>query len=174
MVTFKKYTFRKYSENFPLLFRKEKNKLRKILTKDARIEHGGSSAIKGLGGKGIIDIFISVKKKDIKKNRNNLQKAGYVFKPSGGSKEREYFEREYLYRGNARRVHLHLTFHNSFEMRRAVAFVKYLQSHPDKVKEYAKIKKDAVKYAKGEGKKYREYKKKFLEKLGEEALKEFG
>ena len=33
-----------------------------VQPKDAVIEHGGSSAIPGLGGKGIIDIFISVKK----------------------------------------------------------------------------------------------------------------
>jgi len=174
MARFDKYTFKEYSANFPELFTKERNKLKRILTTDARIEHCGSSAIKGLGGKGIIDIFISVNKKDMRKNRIKLQKSGYVFKPSGGSKERDYFEREYVYGGNARRVHLHLTSHNSFEIRRAVALVKYLRTHPVELKQYATIKKKAVKYAKGEGKKYREYKQGFLERLGEKALREFG
>jgi len=172
-VEFKKYVFRKYSANFPQLFKKERNKLKKILIKGARIEHVGSTAVKGLGGKGIIDILISVNKPKVKENKKILQKAGYLFNSSGSSKQRKFFMKEYASKNNVRRVHLHLTFHNSFESRRALSFVKYLRAHPDKIKEYAKIKEKAIKYAKGQGEKYREYKNKLLEKLGKEALKEF-
>jgi len=56
-------------------------------------------------------------------------------------------------------------------MRRAIAFRDYLVKNPKIAKEYAKIKKEAVKHAKGEGEKYRGYKHKFLQKIGREALK---
>ncbi|MEK6879543.1 MAG: GrpB family protein, partial [Nanoarchaeota archaeon] len=131
------------------------------------------TAVKGLGGKGIIDVLISVKKKNIAKNKKRLEKEGYVFHASGSGKERIYFDREYVYNGKARRVHLHLNPHGGFELRRAIAFVKYLTAHPDKMKEYAKIKREGAEYAKGEAQKYRDYKQKFLEKLGKEALREF-
>jgi len=172
-VVFNKYVFRKYSKNFPILFRKEKNKLQKILTKEAIIQHVGSTAIKGLGGKGIIDISIAVNKKNIEKNKKILEKEGYIFHVIGSTRERKFFDKQYGHQGTARRVHLHLTFHNSFESRKALVFVKYLNTHPKKMREYARIKKEGIKFAKGEGKKYRNYKNKFLEKTAKEALKEF-
>lgn len=58
----RKYVFRRYNSKYELLFNKEKAKLKKILPK-AKIEHVGSTAVKGLGGKGIIDISIIVPKK---------------------------------------------------------------------------------------------------------------
>lgn len=165
----KKYIFRRYEKKSPILFNQEKRRLERILPKDARIQHIGSTSVQGLGGKGIIDVMISVKKKDIKKTINNLEKNNYIHKPNK-SKEREYFEK---YKNKLNRFHIHLTYHDSFEFNRAVAFTHYLKNHPEAVKEYVKIKKEAVKYAKGEGKKYREYKSKTLKKLGRLALKEF-
>jgi GrpB-like predicted nucleotidyltransferase (UPF0157 family) len=170
---FQKYIFRGYSSKFPALFNKEKHKLENILTKDARIKHIGSSAIPGLGGKGIIDVLVAVKKKNINENREKLQKYNYVFKPNAGSKERKFFEKDYVYGRKTRRVHVHLTSYNGSEFRQKTAFIEYLKKHPEVVGEYAKLKKEATKYAKGEGKKYREYKHKFLEKLNKKALKEF-
>lgn len=172
-MVFEKYTFKKYSEDYPLLFKREKLKLKKILGSSAVIEHFGSTAIKGLGGKGIIDIIISVNKKNLKKSNLKLQKAGYVFKPFSGAPERDFFYKKYVYHSKERRVHVHLTFHNSIEIRRAIAFVRYMNKHPEKVKEYVKIKKEGVKFANGDGAKYREYKDKFLKKLSKAALKEF-
>src|SRR3989338_7493653 len=173
MTKFNKYTFRKYSKDFPNLFRKERTKLRKILTKDSKIEHCGSTAIIGMGGKGIIDIFISVNKRYIKKNRNRLEKAGYIFRSNAGNKDRQFFEKEYIYLKSIRRIHLHLTSHNSFEIRRAVSFVKYMNTHPNKIKKYEEIKKSAVQHAKGKGSSYRTHKKQYLNKLSKETLKEF-
>ena len=166
-----KYKFKKYSKKYPLLFQKEKTKLKKILPKDAIIEHCGSSAVPGLGGKGMIDIFISVKKSEILHTKRNLRKNKYLYKPNN-AKEREYFEKEYKYAKKQRKVHLHLTSHNNFEIKRAIAFRDYLTKNPKAKKEYTEIKKKASRYARGKGKKYREYKNKTLQKLGKEALKQ--
>ena len=75
--------------------------------------------------------------------------------------------------GKERRIHIHLTLNNKF-WKSFIAFRDYLRNHDNSRDKYAKIKKEAVKHAKGEGKKYRQYKDKFLEKLSKEALKEFG
>ncbi len=43
-----KYKFRNYNKKFPLLYRREKYKIEKILPKDAHIEHIGSTSVVGL------------------------------------------------------------------------------------------------------------------------------
>ncbi len=69
-------------------------------------------------------------------------------------------------------MHVHLVlsqkFWNSF-----IVVRDYLRNHNKERKEYARIKKEAVKHAKGEGKKYRRYKESFLEKVLRLALKEY-
>ncbi|MBR9702177.1 GrpB family protein [Candidatus Pacearchaeota archaeon] len=168
----KKYVYKKYDSKYPPLFRREKMKLKKILPSDARIEHCGSSAVPGLAGKGIIDILISVKKRDLKKANKSLQKAGYNFKPKAGDKWRDFFDKIYLYNKSKRLVHIHLTFHDSHEFKRHLAFVNYLKNYPKDAKEYAKVKREASKYANGDGDKYREHKYKFVQKIEKRALKE--
>jgi len=160
-----KYIFRGHGKNFSNLYKRERVKLRKILIKDAKIEHIGSTAVPGLGGKGIIDIIISVNKKNIGKTKNKLKERGYEFKPEAGDKERLFFEKDYQYKGKTRRVHLHLTPHNSLVWREFIAVRDCLIENKRYAKEYAKIKKKAVKICKGKGKIYRKYKKDFLEKI---------
>ncbi len=166
-----KYTFKPYKKNFPKLYQREKVKLKKILTKDTKIEHIGSTAVPKLKGKGIIDIIISINKKNIKKIKDKLQKAGYEFKPKAGDKNRFFFEKDYKHKGKIRRVHLQLTHHNSYVWRRSIAVRDYLRKNPKQSKRYAEIKKKAVK--KGKGKAYRKYKKSFLDKLEKKALNLF-
>ena len=159
----KKYTFRRYNKKFPELYKREKTKLRGILPK-AKIEHIGSTAVPSLGGKGIIDVMIAVPKKKIRKTKEELQKAGYLFKKKTGQ-DRLFFEKDYEYKGKIRRVHIQLTYKDSYNWKTAIATRDYLRKNKYFLKEYSKIKKEAVKFAKGEGKKYREYKKKFLDKI---------
>lgn len=86
----KKYKFEKYNEKFPSLFEKEKYILKNIIP-DSKIEHIGSTAIKKLSGKGIIDIMISVPKNKIKNVKKELIEKGYIFKKSGGGKREIIF-----------------------------------------------------------------------------------
>ena len=71
-MNFKKYKFREYNEKYPMLFKKEKSKLKKIFPKNAVIEHIGSTAIPNLGGKGVIDLYVTVKNKEIKNTKKKL------------------------------------------------------------------------------------------------------
>jgi len=167
-----KYSYIEYSHMFPELFRREKYRLKQIVTKDAQVQHVGSTAVPSLGGKGILDIFVSVSKKYLSENRDRLQRAGYVFKKGAGSDQRQFFEKDYLYARNMRRVHVHLAYHKSPEFTRAVSLVEYLKKHPEAVREYSRLKRKAVDYSKGVGRKYREFKRRFLEHLSKRALTE--
>lgn len=173
MINLKKYVFRKYSEKFPLLFRKERAKLRKILPK-AKIEHIGSSAVKGLGGKGIIDIIFAVPKKDYGGALLKLKRNGYdhIIAKHHMERDRKFLQRIIKYRGDERIVHVHLTWENSKNWKLKVALRNYLRKHKKIAEKYARLKKRGVKYANGEGAKYRAYKHSFLEELNKKAMKE--
>jgi len=60
-----KYTFRQYNAVYITLARDEQNRLYDVLGEDAHIEHVGSTAIPGLGGKGILDFVVGVKSSEI-------------------------------------------------------------------------------------------------------------
>lgn len=160
----KKYVFRRYNKKFRKLFKEEKIKLINLLKENVQVEHVGSTAVQNLGGKGIIDIIIGADKEDIENIKEKLQDSGYDWIEASGEKDRIFFQRDYglIFK---RRVHLHLTTKNSKVWKSTISVRNYLRTHPKEIKEYEKIKKEAVKYAKGEGKKYREYKNKFLSRI---------
>lgn len=166
-----KYKFIKYSKDFPNLYKKEKDKLMKILPKDVKMEHIGSTSVPGLGGKGIVDITIAVKKGK-NKIKNILLEKKYEIMPNASGDDRISFKKIYKNKRKTRRVHVHLTAHDGKEWKGVIAFRDYLIKHSHIAKEYAKIKKEAVKIAKGEGKLYRKHKEAFIKKITKLALKE--
>ena len=170
MIIYKKYVFNNFSEKYKKYFINEKYKIGNILPK-AKIEHVGSSSVRGLGGKSIIDIAISVPKKEIDYSRKILQKKGYVYRPIAGDKDRTFLERKIEYAGKESWVHIQLTYTNSKIWKSMIAVREYLKQHREIIKEYEQIKKEAVNNAKGEGKIYREYKRQFLNRIEKEALK---
>lgn len=172
MINLKKYSFNKYSEKYKRLFNDEKTKLRNIFPK-SKIEHVGSSSVIGLDGKGIIDIAISVQKKEIQNAINELQGNGYNYFLSSNNKERYFFQKIIRYSKKERRVHIQLTYHNSKTWNSMIAVRNYLRKNKVLIKEYTQVKKEAIKYAKGDGKKYRDYKKHFLQKIEKLALEDY-
>ena len=157
-----KYKFTRYKKKYPRLFEKEKRKLMKILP-NVKIEHIGSTAIEGLGGKGILDIMIIASKKDINKLKKKLIKTNYKFKESGGDKNRIFFYRD----GKVlkkRRFHIHLTFENSKIQKQAIKFRDTLRKNKKLREEYSKIKQKAIKLSK-EKQDYRDFKKSFIDKV---------
>lgn len=169
MKKFKKYKFKPYNKNFPILYKREKQKLKKFFPKNVKIEHIGSTSIPNLGGKGIIDICISAQKRQLNKIIRKLEENGYEYIIEGGDKERKFFQKDCA--NKTRRIHIQLTFNNSSCWKNAIAFRDYLIKHKDKAKEYEKIKKQGAKISLEIGRIYREYKKDFIDKLTKQALK---
>ena len=161
-----KYTFKSYSMIFPQLFEKEKNRILLHVKSIMKIEHIGSTSVRGLGGKGIIDIGIATKKEAMENISKELQELGYEFRPSFSTADRFYFvidlpdpEEE------KRRYHIHLTHPESPDWKGFIELRDYLRTHPEAVQEYAEIKKHAAREANHIGEHYRKLKKPVLEKM---------
>lgn len=161
-----KYVYKPYSATFPDLFKKEKERISSSLTNALAIEHVGSTAIPNLGGKGIIDIAISVHKKEMEHASDILQKLGYQYRPTFSTPERFYFI-AYLpdLEEGTRRYHIHLTYPSSKEWNELIGFRDYLRAHPETAEEYANIKKQAAAVANQDGEQYRKMKEPIFKKI---------
>jgi len=160
-----KYSYNEYKNYYPEEYAQRKSRLRKVLGDGVLIEHVGSSAVKGLGGKGYIDILVTVDKKDMSRVRRLLIKHGYHNDTNFGSEERIYFIKKYQFKGKKRVGHVHLTFKNSKTMKAAIGVRDYLRRNKPAREKYIRLKKEGVRKAKGDGKLYRAYKNDFLVEL---------
>lgn len=168
----KKYIFKPYTELFDQLFLQEKARLLDEL-KDVSfsIQHVGSTAVPGLGGKGIIDIALAVRKKDIQNASHKLADLGYIFHKSASTEERLFFYIDLPdIKEKIRRYHLHVTFPESIEWKTLLAFRDYLKAHPEAAEEYAALKKKSVDEVNENGALYREKKLPFFQKILLKAL----
>ena len=159
-----KYKFRKYNSKFKRYFELEKNKIEKSLGKNLKIEHVGSTAVPGLGGKGIIDIAIKTPKNKLNQFMNKLERLGY--KPNlehRGNNKRVFLQKIIRYSGKERRIHIHLTLNNNF-WDSFIVFRDYLRSHDKERDKYSRIKKEATILGL-KGKEYRDYKEKFIKEV---------
>lgn len=162
----KKYVFKSYSKIFPELFDKEKQRIAPHLKKALAIEHVGSSAVPGLGGKGIIDIAIAVEKEEMDGASNQLQSLGYEFRPTYSTSDRFYF---IIYlpdpEEESRRYHLHLIYPENHEWKEFIGFRDYLRQHPEAAEEYSEMKMHAAMEANHEGERYRKLKEPMFQKI---------
>lgn len=164
-----KYVFKPYDPIFPKLFTKEQNRLKKFLEKDVLIEHVGSTAVPGLGGKGIIDIVIAADDKNGLLNvSSQLIKAGYYFDPDDGTKERLFHGRVV---SDDRKYHVHLTFKSSKDWKEMISFRDYLKTHTEDFEKYANIKKHAVTISNQDREVYIKIKEPVILKIIQKALK---
>lgn len=166
--SYDRYIFKPYNKKSPSLFEKEKAKLRKILGDKDEIHHVGSTAVPGLGGKGIIDIAVAIPKSKMKTIMNKLIKSGFEYSPRPLDEERKFLKKK----TKNPSVHIHLTWKNSKILKSFLAFRDYLRHNKEARETYSKLKKKAVIHAKGEGEKYREYKNNFLRETVRKAIKE--
>jgi len=128
----KKYIFKPYSRSFPNLFEQEKARItHACFTCPVQVEHVGSTAIEGLGGKGIIDLAVIVEEKDRETAREKLQALGYEFKPSFSTQGRLFLLADLPdSEERVRRYHIHLIYPQSQEQRDLIGFRDYLRRHP--------------------------------------------
>lgn len=168
----KTYVFKPYHPIFPDLFKKEKNRIKKIVGNNDRIEHVGSTSVAGLGGKGIIDIYIATKKNQRKVLSERLQGLGYEYLPSADSGERLFHKASLPDPLEEVRVyHVHVTFPESQEWIKAIKLRDYLRSHAEEAHKYAQAKELAAAKANENRETYLAIKSPILEEVIEKALK---
>ncbi len=164
-----KYVFREASGEYSKYFEAEKLKLLDLFDDSVKIEHVGSTAIPGLGGKGIVDIVVGVES-GFESFKKKLEPIGYLFREHVSSDDRLFFRKEYDEERGVRRVHVHLVTFEGNEWVNLTAFRDYLLKHPETIEAYVALKKKAVKVAQGEGEVYRDFKKEFILEVIEKEL----
>ena len=154
-----KYRFKEYDAALPARFEKEKKKLLLFLP-FAEIHHFGSTAVPGLGGKGILDIIVFVEKRRLSSAKKILEKK-YELRPKACTDERIFFRKDFVLRKEKNRMHLHLTA-DKRELKNVLRFRDILRSNVYLRREYSMIKRNAAKKAGGDGTIYRGMKEQFI------------
>jgi uncharacterized protein YdeI (YjbR/CyaY-like superfamily) len=140
----RKYSYENYQEEYISLYIAESARIKTGLTGfKFKIYHIGSTAIPGVGGKGVIDIAISALQEKLAEIADKLSLLGYEFRASGGDTDWRFFQSEI----KERRYHIHLTEYNSKSLIRALAFRDFLRENPSLAGEYSQIKRKASKLA---------------------------
>ena len=162
----------KYNPNWELEFYKEKENLTKIFGDLAiEIEHIGSTSVKGLSAKPIIDIAVALNKlEDFEKVKERFQKEPYSIKED--SDDGEILVRK---GSEENRTHfIHVMEICSKRYKDTIAFRNYLRKHEEAMQEYEELKKDLeTKYADNR-KMYTSSKNEYIKSIIKKAYKEQG
>lgn len=103
-----------------------------------KIEHVGSTAVRGLVAKPIIDMDVVVSSKsDIPVAVQSLESLGYIYEGDLGVTGREAFTSPV----GLPTHHLYVCAVDNAELRRHLLFRDYLRSHPDDAKIYGELKR---------------------------------
>ena len=129
-----------------------------------RIEHVGSTSVQGLSAKPIIDIDVVIKDYTLLGEVVcALEKIGYRHEGNLGIFGREAFK--YDGKEHLRKHHLYVCPEDSPELKRHITFREYLQTHPDAMREYSRIKEEGAKLYPYDIEGYIEHKSTFIEKI---------
>ncbi|MCK5185118.1 MAG: GrpB family protein [Candidatus Heimdallarchaeota archaeon] len=161
----------KYNPEWPDFFLEERAKIEKALGHlIVKIEHIGSTAIPGMGGKPVIDIMIGVQEKDdAEKCIPLLASIGYVSDPD---RHEDFPERKTLDKyAIGAKIHLYIIDINSEEWVRHILFRDHLRANPDVARDYNKLKVELVKKYRYDREAYTKGKAKFIKKVEDKAKK---
>lgn len=150
-------------------FEAEKRRLGEILGESlVRIHHIGSTAIKGIVAKPIIDILVEADDlAQIDQKHERMQEIGYQPKGENGIPDRRFFQKE----ENGRHTfHVHVFLTDSHQVNRHLAFRDGMNGDPSFAMEYERVKSDAFRQAEGRSGKYQELKKAFIDAMTEKFL----
>ncbi len=162
-----------YDNKSPEIFQKIHQFICDVIPFQIEVEHIGSTAVAGLGGKGIIDILIVAKKGHMRKVVELLESEGYRYNPEAGTVlERLFVSGPYRYDKGELHMHIHITFFGSKEHKDKLLFRDYLRPHSDEAKTYYDLKKQWSTEAGPDGSKYAELKTSYINEVLEKARRE--
>jgi len=161
-----------YNPEYSKIFEEIKRFIRQIIPYKIEIEHVGSTAVPGLGGREIIDVLLVADKENLEGIAYLLKNEGFRLNPQNVSEERIFVSGPFNYKGKEMHVHFHITFSGSNEHKEILLFRDYLKKHPDEARKYYELKKKWMQKAKTNAKKYAEFKEPFIQKILEKAREE--
>ena len=151
-----------YSNSWPHLFEELKYKIRCKLKKyDITIEHIGSTSVKNLASKPIIDILIGVSSEELDNYIEPIIDLGftYIKKYEKDNPNRRFF---FLIENKKRIAHIHLVNINSRWFKRHMAFRNELRSNKIIREKYENLKYKLVKKEWKDGNDYADAKTEFI------------
>jgi len=156
-----------YKRNSSQIFKKEKSKITKAIGIND-IHHIGSTAVPGLGGKGIIDIMIGA---DSWKEADNFVKQlkkigfGHIHPKTQGriflSKYRDSMPDN---------VHIHIVKREGEQYKEFLAFRDYLRKNKKGAEKYFNLKLEILKDVKGNRAEYTKLKKEYIKEVCEKLV----
>ena len=163
-----------YNPEWPEIYEKEKGLIDGIIADiDHQIEHIGSTSVKGLGAKAVIDVMIGLENfdRDNQKLVELMTGAGYNYIDT--------FEHTMPYRryfnkpgeGVITKYHVHSVQTGGWFWNRHIAFRNCLRDHDDVRDEYCRVKKELAKKVWDEKNDYAWAKTDFIVPVQEKALK---
>lgn len=161
-----------YNDNWEKQYKKEEELLKQVLgDRIIEIHHIGSTSIKGLKAKPIIDILIVIKSfNEISKIEELLKNYGYINRGQQGVSDRYFFAKGPEI---ARTHYIHFVEPKSNTYYNQVYFKKYLTYHPEYIEKYCNLKEElANKYA-NERPKYTASKNEFITNVIKLAKEEY-
>ena len=131
-----------YDEDWANEFENEKNSIRQALSDyNITIEHIGSTSVRSLCAKPIIDILIGIDHlNDGLECIHDLEAIGYEYKAENGVPGRHFFAK-----GNPRTHHLHIVEMNSDLWHEHLSFRDYLRTNLDARIKYSKLIREGAK-----------------------------
>jgi Uncharacterized conserved protein len=140
MLGIKRHTvhLEQYDEQWSVLFKKTKSEIRQILGSNSiDIQHIGSTAIKGITAKPILDIAVIVHELSAI-NVNEMEHFGYIHKGEAGVPGRSFFAK---YRNKDISTH-HIHCYESINQNllASISFRNFLITHPEYAKQYNDLK----------------------------------
>lgn len=148
-------------------FQHEKERLEGVLTQEVAIHHIGSTAIRGIWAKPIIDLLVEAPPAELETVGRILKEQGY--REMARSEGRIDFNKGYTPKGFARRVfHLHLRRFGDCE---ELYFCNHLNRHEDLAKDYEALKLALWQEYEFDRDGYTERKTEFVKKATAEAIR---
>jgi GrpB-like predicted nucleotidyltransferase (UPF0157 family) len=128
-----------YDQAWPSRFARERRRIRTRITRPARIEHIGSTAVPGLASKPVIDILVGVDPGDVDVVAQQIAAAGYEDLGEAGVPGRRHLRRRAAHSYNVHIVQL-----GGQLWRDNLALRDYLRQHPREAARYADAKRRAI------------------------------
>lgn len=159
-----------YRPEWEKMFQEEAKKIQKILGKNCiAIYHIGSTSVKGLAAKPIIDIMPVVRDISLVDVHDpEFRALGYDCRGEFGIPGRRFYAKG----GDERTHHIHIfEKSNAAAVNRHLAVRDYLRSHPDTAREYAELKKQLAARYPHDNDGYCDGKEAYMKELEQKALK---
>jgi GrpB-like predicted nucleotidyltransferase (UPF0157 family) len=159
-----------YSENWTVMYDKEAQFLKTIFGDEViAFEHFGSTSVKGLKAKPVIDMMCIVKNiENVDVLNEKMATLGYDVAGEWGIEGRRLFRKG----GENRTHHIHFYQFDNPQIERHLIFRDYLRSHPDEVERYSSFKEELSRRYENTSE-YSPAKKSFVKEMEQRALEWF-